>query len=143
MNAYLCGMSILFTKESRIVITCPKFMSSYLSEEVHALGYTITEEWSTGVAIEGTLNDCIKINMNIRTGNQVLWLWSDAMAKNAEELYNHALKLPWEDLLDLDGYISITSNVQNETIDNNLFANVKLKDAIADGICAIAKVAAK
>jgi putative N6-adenine-specific DNA methylase len=125
-------MSILFTKESRIVITCPKFMSAYLSEEVHALGYTITEEWSTGVAIEGTLNDCIKINMNIRTGNQVLWLWSDAMAKNAEELYNHALKLPWEDLLDLDGYISITSNVQNETIDNNLFANVKLKDAIVD-----------
>jgi len=107
-------------------------MSPYLSEEVHALGFTVIEHWSTGVAIEGTLNDCIKLNMNIRTGNQVLWQWSDGMAKNAEELYEHAVKLPWEDLLDVDGYISITSNVQNDTIDNNLFANVKLKDAIVD-----------
>lgn len=107
-------------------------MSAYLSEEVHSLGYTIMEEWSTGVAIEGSLNDCIKLNMNIRTGNQVLWQWSDGMAKNANELYEHALKLPWEDLLDVEGYISITSNVQNDTIDNNLFANVKLKDAIVD-----------
>ncbi len=125
-------MSIPFTKESRIVVTCPKYMSKYLSEEVHGLGYTIMEEWSTGIAIEGSLNDCIKINMNIRTGNQVLWLWSEAKAKDANELYEHAMTLPWENLLDVDGYISITSNVQNETIDNNLFANVKLKDAIVD-----------
>lgn len=107
-------------------------MSVYLSEEVHALGFTVTEQWSTGVSIEGSLNDCIKLNMNIRTGNQVLWLWSHALAANADELYKHALSLPWENLLNADGYISITSNVQNETIDNNLFANVKLKDAIVD-----------
>lgn len=125
-------MSIPFTKESKIIITCPKYMSVYLSEEVHALGFTVTEQWSTGVSIEGSLNDCIKLNMNIRTGNQVLWLWSQAQAANADELYKHALSLNWEDLLNADGYISITSNVQNDTIDNNLFANVKLKDAIVD-----------
>jgi 23S rRNA G2445 N2-methylase RlmL len=125
-------MSIPFTKESKIIITCPKYMSVYLSDEVHALGFTVTEQWSTGVSIEGSLNDCIKLNMNIRTGNQVLWLWSQANAANADELYKHALSLPWENLLNADGYISITSNVQNETIDNNLFANVKLKDAIVD-----------
>lgn len=125
-------MSIPFTKESRIIITCPKYMSSYLSEEVHGLGFTVTEHWSTGVSIEGSLNDCIKLNMNIRTGNQVLWLWSEAVATNADDLYKHALQLNWEDLLDVDGYISITSNVQNDTIDNNLYANVKLKDAIVD-----------
>jgi putative N6-adenine-specific DNA methylase len=107
-------------------------MSSYLSEEVHGLGFTVTEHWSTGVSIEGSLNDCIKLNMNIRTGNQVLWLWSEAVATNADDLYKHALQLSWEDLLDVDGYISITSNVQNDTIDNNLYANVKLKDAIVD-----------
>lgn len=107
-------------------------MSKYLSDEVHSLGYTIMEEWPTGVAIEGSLNDCIRLNMNIRTGNQVLWELSDGMAKNADELYEHALKLPWENIIDVDGYLCITSNVQNSTIDNNLFANVKLKDAIVD-----------
>jgi putative N6-adenine-specific DNA methylase len=32
----------------------------------------------------------------------------------------------------VDGYFSITSNVDNATINNSLFANVKVKDAIAD-----------
>ncbi|MEO7767398.1 MAG: class I SAM-dependent RNA methyltransferase, partial [Ferruginibacter sp.] len=31
-----------------------------------------------------------------------------------------------------DGYFSITSNVDNDTINNSLFANVKVKDAIVD-----------
>jgi putative N6-adenine-specific DNA methylase len=54
------------------------------------------------------------------------------MAKNADELYEQCLKMPWEDMLEIDGYLCITSNVQNETIDNNLYANVRLKDAIVD-----------
>jgi putative N6-adenine-specific DNA methylase len=70
--------------------------------------------------------------MHLRTGNQVLWLWQKIMAKNADEVYEQCLKMPWEDLLEIDGYLCITSNVQNETIDNNLYANVRLKDAIVD-----------
>ena len=31
-----------------------------------------------------------------------------------------------------DGYFSITSNVSNETINNNLYANLRVKDAIVD-----------
>ncbi len=125
-------MAISFEKTSKIIITCPKFISKYLAEEVNALGYTIIEQWPTGVAIEGSLNDCIRLNLNIRTGNQVLWLIEDGMAKDAKELYEFASKIQWEEIIDFSGYLCITSNVQNETIDNNLFANVKLKDAIVD-----------
>lgn len=125
-------MAISFEKSSNIIITCPKYISKYLSKEIEDLGYIVDEQRVTGVTIKGTLNDCIKINLHIRTGNQVLWLWQKIMAKNAEELYKQCLKMPWEDLLDVDGYLCITSNVQNETIDNNLYANVKLKDSIVD-----------
>jgi len=34
--------------------------------------------------------------------------------------------------LTVDGYFSISSNVSNDTINNSLFANVKVKDAIVD-----------
>jgi putative N6-adenine-specific DNA methylase len=42
------------------------------------------------------------------------------------------LHIEWEDIITVDGYFSITSNVDNATINNSLFANVKVKDAIAD-----------
>lgn len=125
-------MAISFEKSSNIIVTCPKYISKYLSKEIEDLGYIVDEQRVTGVSIKGTLNDCIKLNLHIRTGNQVLWLWQKIMAKNADELYEQCLKMPWEDLLDVDSYLCITSNVQNETIDNNLYANVKLKDAIVD-----------
>ena len=107
-------------------------MSGYIAQELTDLEFTVMEQWSTGASIEASINDCIKINLNIRTGNQVLWRWQSIMAKNAQELYEQCLKMAWEDLLDIDGYLCITSNVSNSTIDNNMFANVKLKDAIVD-----------
>lgn len=125
-------MAISFEQSSNIIITCPKYISSYLQKEVKNLGYNIEEQWVTGVSVKGSINDCIKLNLHLRTGNQVLWLWNKIMAKNADELYEQCLKMPWEDLLEIDGYLCITSNVQNETIDNNLYANVRLKDAIVD-----------
>ncbi len=125
-------MSISFLQKSKIIVTCPKFISPYLRQEVLALGYSITEEWPTGIAIEGTLNDCIRLNFHIRTGNQVLWLIKDFEAVNADTMYKEALTIEWEKIIKKDGYLCITSNVENDTIDNNLFANVKLKDAIVD-----------
>src|SRR6185295_3152447 len=43
-------------------------------------------------------------------------------------LLNH----PWEDILPDPGYFSITSNVSNPTINNSMFANLRVKDAIVD-----------
>lgn len=125
-------MAISFEQPSNIIITCPKYIAPYLQKEVKNIGYSVEEQWVTGVSIKGSINDCIKLNLHLRTGNQVLWLWHKIMAKNADEVYEQCLKMPWEDLLEVDGYLCITSNVQNETIDNNLYANVRLKDAIVD-----------
>ena len=44
------------------------------------------------------------------------------------------MSIAWEDLIPIDGYFSVTSNVHNETITTPLFANVKVKDAIVDRI---------
>ena len=52
--------------------------------------------------------------------------------KNADELYEQVSAIQWESIIPKNGYFSITSNVDNETINNSLFANVKVKDAIVD-----------
>ncbi len=123
-----------FRKRSKVIVTCPKRISPYLRDEIQAMGFQIDEEWSTGVALQANMEQCIRLNMCIRTGNQVLYLLDSFPCKNADDLYKHTSEIKWEDILDENGYVSITSNVKNDTIDNNLFANVKVKDAIVDRI---------
>jgi len=53
-------------------------------------------------------------------------------AKDADDIYENLLNHPWEDILPDPGYFSITSNVSNPTINNSMFANLRVKDAIVD-----------
>ncbi|MEO5966710.1 MAG: class I SAM-dependent RNA methyltransferase, partial [Ferruginibacter sp.] len=80
----------------------------------------------------GSLLDCIKLNMNLRCASQVLFSLKEFEAMNADDLYKNAREIEWEDIIPADGYFSISSNVSNDTITNNLFANVRVKDAVAD-----------
>ena len=126
-------MQVFHTK-SRIIITCNKRLSTYLQQEVEALGYKIIRSFSTGVELEGTINDCIPLNLNLRCASQVLYLIKSFEAENPARLYKEVLDIEWENVIDFTGYFSVTSNVDNETITTPLFANLKVKDAIADRI---------
>jgi len=123
---------ISFDLKSRIIITCSNRLSSWLEKEVRELGFTPVKVFKTGVELFGTLKDCIRINLNLRCASQVLFSLTEFRAMNADHLYDHLTKFSWEDVIEQEGYFSITSNVTNETITNNLYANVRLKDAIAD-----------
>lgn len=124
----------VFNTPSKTIITCNKRLSPYLQDEVTDLGFTIKRAFHTGVELNISLNDCIRLNLNLRCASQVLYSIGSFTAKDGEELYQALLGLPWEDLIAFDGYVSVTSNVNNPTITTPLFANLKVKDAIADRI---------
>lgn len=124
----------VFNSARKILVTCNKRLAPYLQEEVEQLGFTITRSFSTGVELSGTLNDCIVLNLNLRTASQVLYSLKDFHASAPDVLYRELLEIAWEELIDFAGYFSITSNVNNEHIRTPLFANVKVKDAIVDRI---------
>lgn len=127
-------MMDVFNTKSKIIITCNKRLSPYLKQEVEDLGFTIKRFFSTGVELEGTVNDCIPLNLNLRCASQVLYAVASFDARNPGELYNRLMEIEWENLIAFDGYFSVTSNVNNEYITTPLFANVKVKDAVVDRI---------
>ena len=122
----------IFNETSRILITCPKGIPPYLSGELTALGFPVVSELVAGVETEGTLSDTMKINLHLRTGHRVLFLINEFMAENPSELYEKIVRFPWETYIDDTGYISVTSTVDNPTIRDPRFANVKVKDGIVD-----------
>ena len=122
----------VFTTKSPVIITCHKRMVTYLEQEVKALGFTIEDSFITGIRLNATVNDCIKLNLNLRCASQVLYSLQSFMANDADSIYQHLVSYSWEKIISAEGYFSITSNVNNPTINNNLFANLRVKDAIVD-----------
>lgn len=107
-------------------------MAPYLEQEVRELGFEIEEVFITGVRIHGTINDCIRLNLNLRCASQVLFSLDQFEARHPDDIYHNLIDLVWEDLLPEPGYFSVTSNVQHETINNSMYANLRVKDAIVD-----------
>ena len=125
-------MMQVFHNKSKVIITCNKRLSPYLQDEVTALGYTIERAFQTGVELNITLTECIKLNLNLRCASQILYSIKSFKAITPDDLYNEIKNIEWEELIDFSGYFSVTSNVDNPNITTPLFANLKVKDAIVD-----------
>lgn len=123
-----------FSHQSTISITCPKRITPYLKQELTDLGFPINKERLAGIETKGTLNDCMLLNLSLRTAHRVHYMLKDCRPKNGEQLYNELMKIPWEDYIDKHGYVSVTSFIKNKTVTNTQFANLKAKDAIVDRI---------
>ncbi len=119
-------------EKSRIVITCAKGVPPFLSEEILRLGFPVVSEGLSMVETEGTLEDAMKLNLHIRTGQRVLILINEFKAEDPVELYKKISEVSWERYLPEDGYFSVTSAVDNPTIRDSRYANLKCKDAIVD-----------
>jgi putative N6-adenine-specific DNA methylase len=103
-----------------------------LEREVLDLGFSPDETFATGLALQGTIRDCIKLNLNLRCASQVHFSLKEFEADHPEDLYRTLVAYPWENLLAKDGYVSVVSNVDHPSVNNNLYVNVKVKDAIVD-----------
>ena len=125
-------MSELFTASSRIIVTCSKRLAPYLEQEILELGLKPVRTFVTGVELQGTVNDCILLNLNLRCASQVLYSLRSFRCNGPDDLYEALIRYPWENLLSNDGYFSVTSNATHFTVNNDMFVNVKVKDGIAD-----------
>ena len=137
MRYALCnlrGLMSFWTRKSRIVITCAKGVPPFLKQEVLSLGFPILSAGKAEVETEGTMEDALRLNLLIRTGQRILFLLESFSAKTPEELYKRISRIGWEDYIPEDNYFSVTSSVHNPTIKDSRFANVKCKDAVVDRI---------
>jgi len=121
-----------FDAPSKITVTCSKRIAPFLEQEVQELGFRPDRTFVTGVELTGTLTDCITLNLNLRCASQVLYSLKKFRCNGPDDLYEALIRFPWEGVIAPDGYFSVSSHADHFTINNELFVNVKVKDAIAD-----------
>jgi 23S rRNA G2445 N2-methylase RlmL len=123
-----------FRRPGRIIVTCSKRLSPYLEAEITELGYQPVRVFQTGVELHGSMDDCMVLNLNLRCASQVLYSLGELKARDPEGLYQGLIRFPWEQVISHEDYFSVTSNVSTPSVNNALFVNVRVKDAIADRI---------
>jgi 23S rRNA G2445 N2-methylase RlmL len=121
-------------QNSRILITCPKGIPPFLKRELIDENFPVLSENIAGVETEGGMEDAMRLNLSLRTGHRVLFVLKEFNAGNADELYNALHDIAWEHYIPEDGYLCVTSSVENPTIKDSRFASLKCKDAIVDRI---------
>jgi putative N6-adenine-specific DNA methylase len=115
-------------------ITCAEHVTPFLKAEVEALGYEIQEEDHVAVHVGANLKDCLRLNLHLRTAHHTFWLLSRFRCPSLNALVVQASAFPWEDLIENDSYFTITSNIEHHSVDNSMYPNLLLKDAIVDRI---------
>ncbi len=120
--------------ESTILVTCARGVQPYLAEEIRALGLPVQDEGPAGVRTSGTMADCMRLNMSVRTGHRVLFQLRRFRATHPDHLYNEVLGLAWEDVVPADGYMTVVSSVNTDAVRDSRFVNQRVKDAVVDRI---------
>ena len=125
-------MKLWTDKDYPIIISCAKELSHWTDVEVRAMGYTPIEVTENTVVIRGAMRDVMRLNLWLRTAHRVLVPLLRMTCRNIKDLYEGVLSIDWENLLDADGYFSVSSVVHNMTIRDTRLPSLYAKDAIAD-----------
>ena len=125
-------MNIWLQKNYPIVISCAKELSRWVSAEVVSLGYKPIDERENIVVVRGDMRDVMRLNLRLRTAHRVLVPLLRTSCKNIRDLYAAANSIDWENLLEADGYFTVSSVVHNDTIRDTRIPSLYTKDAIAD-----------
>lgn len=125
-------MKLWTDQDYPIILSCAKQLSQWTEKEVRALGYTPVEVTENTVVVRGAMRDVMRLNLQLRTAHRVLVPLLRADCYNIRDLYELVYSIDWENLLDADGYFSVSSIVHNYTIRDTRIPSLYTKDAIAD-----------
>ena len=125
-------MKIWTDKNYPIIVSCAKELSRWTETELLNMGYKPIEVTENTVVIRGDMRDVMKLNLYLRTAHRVLVPLLRTTCRNIKDLYKAALSIDWENLIEADGYFSVSSIVHNFTIRDTRIPSLYTKDAIAD-----------
>ena len=125
-------MKIWTDRNYPIIISCAKALSRWTEVEVRNLGYTPIEVTENTVVVRGEMRDVMNLNLRLRTAHRVLVPLLRTTCRNIRDLYDRVLSIDWENLIEADGYFSVSSVVHNHTIRDTRIPSLYTKDAIAD-----------
>ena len=125
-------MKLFTDKNYPIIVSCAKGLARWTEQELRDMGYGIVEATENTVVVRGEMRDVMRLNLKLRTAHRILVPLLRADCRNIRDLYELAVSIDWENIIEADGYFSVSSIVHNYTIRDTRLPTLYTKDAIAD-----------
>ena len=115
-----------------IIIKTLAGLEECLASEVRAIGGQNVRVMRRAVACEGDERFVYRANYELRTALRVLVTLFTFNARDEDDLYRQALRLPWQKQFTVDHSFAIDCTAYSQIFTHSHYASLKLKDAIAD-----------
>lgn len=122
------------TNDTRFFAQCPKGVEPYLEQELNGLGAMNCQLESGGVSFYASARTFFSVLYQSRLAGRVLLpVWSFP-CPDTDGLYDHAVTLPWHELIPAHRSFMVSSHLIHSGIRHSQYASLKLKDAIVDQV---------
>lgn len=111
---------------------CPAGFERIVSEELKSQGIKRIRPLKGGVAFFGTIEDALKACLWLRSASRVLLVLARIGCASADELYEQARAIPWQEHIGPDATIAVSAHGTNRELRNTQFSAMRVKDAICD-----------
>ena len=111
---------------------CPAGFERIVSEELKSQGIKRIRPLKGGVAFFGTIEDALRACLWLRSASRVLLVIARIGCTSADELYEQARAIPWQEHIGPDATIAVSAHGTNRELRNTQFSAMRVKDAICD-----------
>lgn len=112
--------------------SCPEGFEIALADELRALGLQSIRRLKGRVAFAGAPADAQRACLWSRLASRVFCVVARIGCLDADDLYENAAALAWEDILRPEATIAVSAHGTNAELRNTHFAALRVKDAICD-----------
>ena len=119
-------------ENNKLIATTYAGLEEVLAEELITLGADEVQSLRRAVSFSGDIRMIYRTNYGLRTALRILVPVKTFKVFKADDLYQQALKIKWEDYFDTDQTFAVQGTVFSDLFNNSMFASLKLKDAVVD-----------
>ena len=120
------------TPQSIFFAPCPRGLESVLCSELVQLDVREPEPLQGGVRFQGPFSLCYQVNLLTRIASRVLWTISQQPYRTEQDIYQHALSLPWPSWFSVKNRIKVHVSAHHCPLKSLEFVTLRIKDAICD-----------
>ncbi|MCZ6553650.1 MAG: THUMP domain-containing protein [SAR324 cluster bacterium] len=113
-------------------VPVPRGLEPVLLAEMEALGLPEAHGAESGAFFRGTLEDCYRANLWLRTGARVLRILAEFPCTDEQALYRETRKLDWFRLLSPDQTLAVRARLGHTAFTHAQYLSRKIKDGIVD-----------
>jgi putative N6-adenine-specific DNA methylase len=117
-----------------LFLPAPGGVEALLADEVQRIAGNPVRAVRGGVFVRGSEVEAMRLNLESRLAQRVLWPLVDAPYRDEHQLYTMAREVPWGEWIMPDQTLRVDVHAQGSPLRSINFATLRIKDAVCDGL---------